>query len=184
MVMTNLTKILIGTAIVGGVCAVAGVVAAVSEKKEKETVQAIEVKRGEDPKIVEIKKSDLDVEDESVFQKIKKFVVKKVVKILAFVALHAEQIEAVSTIIGITSGVLGVVKVVKEVRRGDAIKDQLDEMDERLKAVNQNQLFLWKKYMETKDIDFENFRTVNNNVIGVLNKLGEDIPLQPVQEAV
>lgn len=174
--MTNLTKILIGTAVVGGVCAVAGVVAAVSEKKEKETVQVVE---GENPKVVEIKAPE--AKDESVFQKIKKFVVKKVVKILVFVALHAEQIEAVSTIIGITSGVLGVVKVVKEVRRGDALKDQLDEMDERLKAVNQNQLFLWRKYMETKDIDFENFRTVNNNVISVLNKLGEDFELQPSQ---
>lgn len=180
MVMTNLTKVLIGTAIVGTVCAVAGVVAAVSEKEDKADTK---VASDENSKIVEIKTVD-EVKDESVLKKIKRFVVRKVVKFLTFVALHSEQIEAASTVIGLTTGIIGIAKAVKEFRRGEALQDQINEMDERLKAVNQNQAFMWKKYMETKDIDFENFRTVNNNVISVLNKLGEDIPLQSTKEAV
>lgn len=183
MVMTNLTKVLIGTAIVGTVCAVAGVVAAVSEKEEDKTVSAIKVAPGENPKIVEVKTVN-EVEDESVLKKIKRFVVRKVVKFLTFVALHSEQIEAASTVIGLTTGIIGIAKAVKEYRRGEALQEQIDKMDERLKAINQNQAVMWKNYMNTKDIDFENFRTVNNNVISVLNKLGEDIPLQSTKEAV
>lgn len=118
--INNLTKILLATVVVAGVSAV--VVKKV--KKEDKNTEVVES------------------EDESVLKKIKKYVEKKVIKILAFVAIHAEQIDAISTIIGLVTGVIGIVSAVKEFKRDNDIQEQLnrieDQMSEYTRVANSN----------------------------------------------
>lgn len=115
--MSLLGKVLIGAGVVAGVAAVAIIS---SDKKEEKYV---EVTANGEKQTVQIKD-----EDSSLLQKIKKYVEKKVIKILGFVALHMEQIEAASAVIGLASGAIGIASAVKEYRRGDDVQEKLDAL--------------------------------------------------------
>lgn len=145
--INNLTKILIGTAIVAGVAVVAKVVSD-DTKKQSEVV-------------VDDKTGDIVVEEKSVIKRIKKFVKKKVIKFLAWVALHMEQIEAVSTVVGITTGVISMASALRDFRKGNDMQKQLDAIENKLDA-------LTNAYTTTdaltKDWQYNNFKVINDNV--------------------
>ena len=150
--INNLTKILIGAAVVAGVSAI---IAVASDKEEEVTL--VRTKDVNGNVIIESREK----EDKSILKRIKKFVKKKVIKFLAWVALHMEQIEAVSTVVGITTGVISMASALRDFRKGNDMQDQLDTIEKKLDA-------LTNAYTTTdaltKDWQYNNFKVINDNV--------------------
>lgn len=124
-------KILIGAAVAGGVGTVVAV--AVDSHQQKKAEQKVKEAKND----VERARALRDVayrENKSVIQRIKKYVQKKVVKILAFVALHMEQIEAAGAILGLGSAVIGIAGAVKDYKNSNDTQEKLDWIVERMKA--------------------------------------------------
>lgn len=150
--INNLTKILIGAAVVAGVSAI---IAVASDKEEEVTL--VRTKDVNGNVIIESRAK----EDKSILKRIKKFVKKKVIKFLAWVALHMEQIEAVSTVVGITTGVISMASALRDFRKGNDMQKQLDTIENKLDA-------LTNAYTTTdaltKDWQYNNFKVINDNV--------------------
>lgn len=150
--INNLTKILIGAAVVAGVSAI---IAVASDKEEEVTL--VRTKDVNGNVIIESRAK----EDKSILKRIKKFVKKKVIKFLAWVALHMEQIEAVSTVVGITTGVISMASALRDFRKGNDTQKQLDTIEKKLDA-------LTNAYTTTdaltKDWQYNNFKVINDNV--------------------
>jgi len=142
--MTNLTKILIGTAVVAGVSAI---VAVVSDKEEEVTLVRKTDEKGNVVIEPQVK------EEKSLLKRIKEYVTKKVIKILAFVALHSEQIEAVSTLIGLGSGIIAITGAIRDFKRGNDMQDQIDEINEKIDVLL-NQEVLTNKAMNHNNLVF------------------------------
>lgn len=129
--MTGLTKILIGTAVAVGVGVTIAVVA--ETKKEKEQKEVVDGKGkvvGFQDKTGQI--TNKDEKDKSFIEKIKAYVKKKVIKILAFVALHMEQFEAAGRLIGLASGIIGIATAVRDFAKGNDTQAKLDAIDAKL----------------------------------------------------
>ena len=167
MMINGLTKIILGTVAVGAVCAGAAIIA--SKTEEKVAV----VKADEDTGI------KIEVESSSVIDKIKKAAMKKVVKILGFVVLHMEQIEAVSTIIGVTTGIIHIAGAIRDYRQGSDLKEQLDRIEEKLKAHDTNDakrnVALGEYVQNCTEVLNGNLKIVDMDVAKVANKLGVQI---------
>ena len=132
--MTGLTKVLLGTAVAVGVGVTIAVVA--ETKKEKEQKEITDGKGnvvGFQDKTGQI--TNKDEKDKSFIEKIKAYVKKKVVKILAFVALHMEQFEAAGTVIGLASGAIGIATAVRDFAKGNDTQAKLNEIDNKLNAL-------------------------------------------------
>lgn len=124
-------KILIGAAVAGGVGTAVAV--AVDSHQQKKAEQKVKEAKND----VERARALRDVayrENKSVIQRIKKYVQKKVVKILAFVALHMDQIEAAGAILGLGSAVIGIAGAVKDYKNSNDTQEKLDWIMERMKA--------------------------------------------------
>lgn len=147
--MTKLTKILLGAAAV----AVVGTVVAVVEKKKH------------DEKYVEVAKTEDKEEDKSLLKKIKRYVEKKVIKILGWVALHMEQIESVSAIIGLASGAISIASAVKDYKNKTDQEKQLEE----LIAFNEKFTKAWDGTLDAYDSNWD-------NAIGLLNNINAKLP--------
>lgn len=150
--INNLTKILIGTAVVAGVSAI---IAVVSDKEEEITLIR---KKDENGNIVIEPQTK---EDKSILKRIKKFVKKKVIKFLAWVALHMEQIEAVSTVVGITTGVISMASALRDFQKGNDMQKQLDTIEKKLD--NLTEAYTTTDAL-TKDWQYHNFKVINDNV--------------------
>ena len=133
--MTGLTKILLGTAVAVGVGVTIAVVA--ESKKEKEQKEVVDGKGnvvGFQDKAGQI--TNKDEKDKSFIEKIKAYVKKKVIKILAFVALHMEQFEAAGTVIGLASGAIGIATAVRDFAKGNDTQAKLEAIDSKLDALS------------------------------------------------
>ena len=150
--INNLTKILIGTAVVAGVSAI---IALASDKKEEITLVRTKDENGNI--VIEPQAK----EDKSILKRIKKFVKKKVIKFLAWVALHMEQIEAVSTVVGITTGVISMASALRDFRKGNDMQKQLDSIEKKLD--NLTNAYTTTDAL-TKDWQYNNFKVINDNV--------------------
>ena len=150
--INNLTKILIGAAVVAGVSAI---IAVASDKEEDVTLVRTKDVNGN----VVIKTQAK--EDKSILKRIKKFVKKKVIKFLAWVALHMEQIEAVSTVVGITTGVISMASALRDFRKGNDMQKQLDTIEKKLD--NLTEAYTTTDAL-TKDWQYNNFKVINDNV--------------------
>lgn len=150
--INNLTKILIGAAVVAGVSAI---IAVASEKEEDDTL--VRTKDVNGNLVIEPKTK----EDKSILKRIKKFVKKKVIKFLAWVALHMEQIEAVSTVVGITTGVISMASALRDFRKGNDMQKQLDTIEKKLD--NLTNAYTTTDAL-TKDWQYNNFKVINDNV--------------------
>lgn len=134
--MTNLTKILVSTAVVAGVSALVAVVA--EEEKKEEKVVIKDAKGNE--KVVVTAESNVKVdkngeiveEKPGLIKRIKKYVTKKVIKFLAFVALNQQKIEAVCTVIGLGSAALGIANAIRDFKNGNDMQKKINEMDNKL----------------------------------------------------
>lgn len=134
-------KILIGAAVAGGVgTAVAVAVDCHQQKKAEQKVKEAET---------EIQRAQAVIarderEEKSIIRRIKKYVEKKVVKILAVVALHMEQIEALGAIIGLGSAFISIAGAIKDYKNSNDTQEKLDliiqTMQEDAEAINHNQL--------------------------------------------
>ena len=166
--MTGLVKVLIGSAVVAGVAAVAIVA---SNKKEEKYV---EVTANGEKQTVQIKD-----EDPSILQKIKRYVEKKVIKILGFVVLHMEQIEAASAIIGLASGAIGIASAVKEYRRGDDVQDKLDVLTAKVDKLSRQESVdthaLGTYIQSCSEVLNDNLKQVDADIIYFAEKQGVKI---------
>lgn len=135
--MNLLGKVFIGA----GVVAVAGVVAIAVADKSEENAAKKAIEFAVDDKVKqELKDKEDERKEKSVFCRIKRYVEKKVIKILGFVALHMEQIEAASAVIGLASGVIGIASAVKEYRRGDDVQDKLDALTAKVDRLTKQEM--------------------------------------------
>ena len=150
--INNLTKILIGTAVVAGVSAI---IAVASDKKEEITLVRTKDENGTIVIEPQVK------EDKSILKRIKKFVKKKVIKFLAWVALHMEQIEAISTVVGITTGVISMASALRDFQKGNDMQKQLDLIEKKLD--NLTNAYTTTDAL-TKDWQYNNFKVINDNV--------------------
>ena len=150
--INNLTKILIGTAVVAGVSAI---IAVASDKKEEITLVRTKDENGTIVIEPQVK------EDKSILKRIKKFVKKKVIKFLAWVALHMEQIEAISTVVGITTGVISMASALRDFQKGNDMQKQLDLIEKKLDNLTNAYTTIDAL---TKDWQYNNFKVINDNV--------------------
>ncbi len=112
--MTTLTKVLISVAAVTVVGAVAS---AVSNKKEKDVADVA---------------VENDHKDDGIIKRIKRFVTKKVIRILGWVALHMEQIEAAGAIIGFVGTIISITGAIRDFVRNNDLSGKLDEINKKL----------------------------------------------------
>lgn len=156
--MTKLTKILIGTAIAAPVAII------ISKATDKKTVEVVENVAEEAVKN--------DHTDDSIIKKIKRYVEKKVIKILAWTALHMEQIESASALIGLTSGAIGIATAIRDYKNGSDMKEQLDHIEEYLTEHEQvmNDRINGLGYYTQQCTE-----TVNGNLVKIGEKLGIDM---------
>lgn len=158
--MTTLTKVLIGTAVVAGVGAVAGLVA-VNKKEKKVDVAEQTVKKDEDGSLI---------------KRIKRFVKRKFIKFLAFVALHMEQIEAISAVIGLASGAIGIASAIRDFKNGNDTQEKLDAIDRKLDntlqliVVETDALGKYEEHCCRTIVD--NQKTIDKDIFKIGEKLG------------
>lgn len=137
--MGILVKVLFGAAVVGG--AGVAVAVAVDNHQDKKARQKVKDSHS-DVEIARAKKALENRREKSIVQRIKKYVEKKVVKILAVVALHMEQIEAIGAIIGLGSAFIGIASAIKDFKNGNDTQEKLDMILEKMKldeeAINHN----------------------------------------------
>lgn len=113
--MTTLTKVLIGAAAVTAVAVVTTVVKKNEEKNNDIAEQAV--------------RQD---EKDSIIKRIKRYVTKKVIRILGWVAIHMEQIEAASAIIGFVGTIISITGAVRDFVRNNDLSGKLDEINKKL----------------------------------------------------
>lgn len=111
--MTTLTKVLIGAAAVGTVAVISSIVA----KKEAEK---------------KVNSSDQEEKKGSIIKRIKRFVTKRVIRILGWVAIHMEQIEAAATIIGFVGTIISITGAIRDFVRSNDLNGKLDEINQKL----------------------------------------------------
>lgn len=165
--MNRLAKILMGVAI--------GVTGAIIIKKATE-------KKYVEPADVAEQAVKNDHADDGILKRIKRYVEKKVIKLLAWAALHMEQIESASALIGFGSTAIGIITAVKEFRRGEDTKEQLDRIEDYLLAHEQAECARVNnlgKYTESCA------QTINNNLKQIdkdVIKVGEKLGVQMLEE--
>lgn len=116
--MTTLTKVLIGAA---AVTAVAVVTTVVKKNEEREAI-----------KINAVDKDEEVTEKKSVLKRIKEYVTKKVIRLLAWVTIHMEQIEAAGAIIGFVGTIISITGAVRDFVRNNDLSGKLDEINKKL----------------------------------------------------
>jgi len=118
--MTMLTKVLIGAAAVGTVAIVAK---AVKDNEKKNNDLAEQAVRQD--------------EKQSIFKRIKRFVTKRIIRLLGWVAIHMEQIEAAGTIIGFVGTIISITGAVRDFVRSNDLNGKLDELNEKVDALTE-----------------------------------------------
>ena len=113
--MTTLTKVLIGAAAVTAVAVVTTVVKKNEQKNNDIAEQAV--------------RQD---EKDSIIKRIKRYVTKKVIRILGWVAIHMEQIEAAGAIIGFVGTIISIAGAVRDFVRNNDLSGKLDEINKKL----------------------------------------------------
>lgn len=113
--MTTLTKVLIGAAAVTAVAVVTTVVKKNEERKDI-AEQAVEQDHNKD----------------GIIKRIKRYVTKKVIKILGWVAIHMEQIEAAGAIIGFVGTIISIAGAIRDFVRNNDLSGKLDEINKKL----------------------------------------------------
>lgn len=157
--MSILVKVLVGTAVVGGIGAAVAV--AVDNHQQKEANKKVWNATNDVEKQRAIEARDAR-EKKSVIQRIKKYVAKKVIKFLAFVALHQEQIEAAGAVIGLGSAFISIAGSIRDFKNGNDTQEKLDWIVDRIQrdedAMNHNNKvfgtacdFLIAKNIENED---------------------------------
>lgn len=116
--MTTLTKVLIGAA---AVTAVAVVTTVVKKNEEREAI-----------KINAVDKDEEVTEKKSVLKRIKEYVTKKVIRLLAWVTIHMEQIEAAGAIIGFVGTIISITGAIRDFVRNNDLSGKLDEINKKL----------------------------------------------------
>ena len=114
--MTTLTKVLIGAAAVTAVAVVTTVVKKNEQKNNDIAEQAVEQ----------------DHKNDGILKRIKRYVTKKVIRILGWVAIHMEQIEAASAIIGFVGTIISITGAVRDFVRNNDLSGKLDEINKKL----------------------------------------------------
>ena len=139
--MGILVKLFLGAAVVGG--ATTAVAIAVDNHQQKKAEQKVKEAKNDIERAKAVVARD-EREKKSVIQRIKKYVQKKVVKILAVVALHMEQIEALGAIIGLGSAFISIAGAIKDFKNSNDTQEKLDKILDKMKAdeeaINNNQL--------------------------------------------
>ena len=137
--MGILVKVLLGAAVAGG--AGVAVAVAVDNHQQKKAEQKVREAETEIQRAQAVIARD-EREEKSIIRRIKKYVEKKVVKILAVVALHMEQIEALGAIIGLGSAFISIAGAIKDYKNSNDTQEKLDWIMERMKsdekAINHN----------------------------------------------
>lgn len=113
--MTTLTKVLIGAAAVTAVAVVTTV-----------------VKKNEERKDIAEQAVEQDHKNDGILKRIKRYVTKKVIRILGWVAIHMEQIEAASAIIGFVGTIISITGAVRDFVRNNDLSGKLDAIDKKL----------------------------------------------------
>lgn len=144
--MTNLAKLLIGTALVTGVGAV---IAVVSEKKEEKKVDIAEAAVSKDEKLLD---------------KIKRWMKKKFIKFVSFSMLHMQEIEAVSMAVGLVSGAISVAGAVRDYRKGNDTQEKLDSIQETVEDIQRKQLYAYRAMDDNNKIDIENLNILVDHI--------------------
>lgn len=121
--MTTLTKVLIGAA---AVTAVAVVTTVVKKNEERETI-----KINKDSEST-VDKDEEVTEKKSVLKRIKEYVTKKVIRLLAWVTIHMEQIEAAGAIIGFVGTIISITGAIRDFVRNNDLSGKLDEINKKL----------------------------------------------------
>ncbi len=147
--MTTLTKVLIGAAAVTTVAVVVKVVKKNEEKNNDIAEQAV--------------RQD---EKDSIIKRIKRFVTKKVIRILGWVAIHMEQIEAASAIIGFVGTIISITGAVRDFVRNNDLSGKLDAIDKKLTEQEQYYRDEFKALYEDHNILAKNQAKIAK-VIGV-----------------
>lgn len=161
--MTDLTKLLIAA----GVTAVGIGVTVVSVKKMKEK-QENDIPEDE---AVEVYESQAEA---GIIKRIKKYVLKKTIKFLAWVALHQQQIEAVVTVLSLGGAVFSVVNAVRDFRTGNKMRDQIDTLLEHQTKFQQ----AWNGTIDNYDANWNAvMKTQHAEVMDKLNDIHLDMSM-------
>lgn len=129
--MGILVKLFFGAVVVGG--ATTAVAIAVDNHQQKKAEQKVREAETEIQRAQAVIARD-EREEKSIIRRIKKYVEKKVVKILAVVALHMEQIEALGAIIGLGSAFISIAGAIKDYKNSNDTQEKLDWIMDRMKA--------------------------------------------------
>lgn len=113
--MTTLTKVLIGAAAVTAVAVVTTV-----------------VKKNEERKDIAEQAVEQDHKKDGIIKRIKRYVTKKVIRILGWVAIHMEQIEAAGAIIGFVGTIISIAGAIRDFVRNNDLSGKLDEINKKL----------------------------------------------------
>ena len=175
--MRLVTKVLIGTAVVASVTAIAVIASEKEEKKDKVAVLTADNEQGIRVDVVDMAAEKK--EDKSVLKRIKRFVKQKFVKALAWVALHMEQIEAIGAVLGLAGAVVSIAGSVRDFAKGYETQKQLDRIEALV--ANHDELQLERtnhigQYVDhcAKTIN-DNLRTTDEDVLALAEALGVDI---------
>ncbi len=122
-----------------GVGVVAGVAAAVVHDNHEEKAANTAIRFAIDDVVrEELKAKEKSRQEKSIVSRIKRFVIKKFIKVLSFVIIHKEQVEAVGAIMGLVSAAISISKSVKDFVTEDVRDGQLEEMQATLDELNHN----------------------------------------------
>jgi len=122
-----------------GVGVVAGVAAAVIHDNHEEKAANSAIRFAVDDAVrEELKAKEKARQEKSIVSRIKKFVIKKFIKVLSFVIAHKDQVEAVGAIMGLVSAAISISKSVKDFVKEDARDGQLEEIQASLDELNSN----------------------------------------------
>lgn len=174
--MRLVTKVLIGTAVVASVTAIAVIASEKEEKKDKVAVLTADNDQGIRVDVVDMAAEKVD---KSVLKRIKRFVKQKFVKAIAWVALHMEQIEAIGAVLGLAGAVVSIAGSVRDFAKGYETQKQLDRIEALV--ANHDELQLERtnhigEYVDhcAKTIN-ANLRTTDEDVLALAEALGVDI---------
>ena len=163
--MTTLTKVLIGAAVM----TVSTVVIAAVASKEEDDIQEVPVTNSNgEAKVVVMPKR-------SILSKIKSYVTKKVVKILAWVALHKEQIESAGAILGLAGTVISITGAVRDFVRSNDLAGKLDDVSKKLddlsNTMNENHVL----YSGEFHAIYEDHKILAKNQLKIAKKVGINV---------
>lgn len=160
--MTNLTKILIGAAVMTS----AVVIAAIASNDEEVDEVVATNSTGEAKVVVTPKKS--------ILKRIKSYVTKKVIKILAWAAVHKEQLESAGTIIGLAGTVISIVGAVRDFARSNDLAGKLDSVSERLDELSNSINTNHNLYSGEFHAIYEDHKVLAKNQMKIAKKIGID----------